>query len=231
MKKILKSLIIVVSFQLNFQNLLGQVILPKLISDGMVLQREANIKIWGWASPNEKVSLQFLSENYTTTASSSGEWSISLGTLTPGGPYSMVIEGNNRIIILSDILVGDVWLCSGQSNMELPMRRVAWVYPNEIANSKNPHIRHFNVPTSYNFKEKLNDIESGSWIEADPENVLDFSAVAYFFAKEVYAKTGVPIGLINSSLGGSGLFTHHLLYCLHTSFSFILGEYLGTDMN
>lgn len=187
---------------LQVAHLGAQVRLPRLISDGMILQRQSPLNIWGWASPGERVSVHFRGSTYSTEANSVGRWFVKLNNLTPGGPYSMTIEASNSIL-LRDIYVGDVWVCSGQSNMELPMRRVSWVYPEVIANAANPMIRHFNVPTQYNFKEKLTDIEHGAWIGANPETVLDFSAIAYFFALEIHAKTGVPVGLINSSLGGS----------------------------
>ncbi len=180
----------------------GQVRLPKIISDGMVLQRDADVKIWGWAAQNEKVSLHFIDSTYATTADSSGEWSVILSGLQAGGPYAMEITSSN-LVTVNDIMIGDVWLCSGQSNMELPMKRVRPIYESEIANSENVSIRQFYVPQTYNFIAPQKDLPGGSWKSASPRNVLDFSAVAYFFAKALYEKYKVPIGVINSSLGGS----------------------------
>jgi len=180
----------------------GQVRLPRLISDGMVLQRDAQVKIWGWAAINEEISIQFKDTVYHTSANSNGEWKIVLSGLKPGGPYTLQINASNQITV-SDILVGDVWVCSGQSNMELPMARVSPLYGAEIANSDNPNIRQFAVPQRYDFNTPQKDLESGNWKKANPENVLSFSAVAYFFAKELYEIYRVPIGLINASLGGS----------------------------
>src|SRR5690606_37272442 len=100
----------------------GQVKLPRLISDGMVLQRDTEVKIWGWASPGEKVSVEFIDQEYETQADNSGNWEVQLLELKSGGPFQMVIEAKNRLEI-NDILIGDVWICSGQSNMELPMKR------------------------------------------------------------------------------------------------------------
>jgi len=173
--------------------------LPRLVSDGMVLQRDAEIKIWGWASAGEKVNITFRNSTYTTTASAKGEWEIKLPVQSAGGPYEMTV--NN--ISIKDILVGDVWICSGQSNMELPIRRVLDLYADEVHNINNPYIRQFRVPLKYNFSQPENDFESGSWKAVTPENVLDFSAVAYFFAKDLYEKYQVPVGLINSAVGGS----------------------------
>jgi sialate O-acetylesterase len=180
----------------------GQVKLPKLISDGMVLQRDAELRIWGWAASGEKISIRFLNSTYRTEADDKGDWEVKLPKLKAGGPYEMQINASNSITI-HGIVVGDVWVCSGQSNMELPMKRVSWNYPGEIANSENKYIRQFYVPQTYDFNKPENDLVYGGWKSASPENTPDFSAVAYFFGKEIYERYKVPVGLINSSLGGS----------------------------
>ncbi len=180
----------------------SQVRLPRLISDGMVLQRDAKIKIWGWASSNENVSVNFLGSIFLTKADDKGNWDVELSDLKAGGPYVMKIIGSNSITI-NDIMIGDVWLCSGQSNMEHSLGSFDWVYKKEIANSTNKYIREFHVPQKYDFNVAQKNLESGSWKIANPENVVNFSAVAYFFGKAIYDKYKVPIGLINSSLGGS----------------------------
>lgn len=180
----------------------SQVRLPKLISDGMVLKRDTKAKIWGWASSNENVSVQFIGSTYQTKADDKGNWDIQLSDLKAGGPFEMQINASNSITI-RDIMIGDVWVCSGQSNMELPMRRVSWNYPGVIEHSENKYIRQFLVPDKYNFNEPQNDLSSGEWRSASPENTPDFSATAYFFAKELYERYKVPVGLINSALGGS----------------------------
>lgn len=176
--------------------------LPKLIGDGMVLQRDAEVKIWGWADPEEKISVQFGDRRHTAVANRNGKWQVLFENLKAGGPHTMEIRGDNAISI-EDVLVGDVWLCSGQSNMEYPLSRLAHHYGDEIAAADNPFIRQFKVPQHYNFKTPETDLESGEWKKATPENVLDFSAVAYFFAEKIYKEQRVPIGLINASLGGS----------------------------
>jgi sialate O-acetylesterase len=180
----------------------AQLRLPRLISDGMVLQRNSGVKIWGWTGENKEVSLRFLDSTYSTVAEKNGAWSLVLSGQQPGGPYEMRIESGN-VITLSDIMIGDVWVCSGQSNMELSMRRVSPIYGKEIAGSDNPSIRLFSVPQRYDFTAPQVDLPSGSWRRANPENVLEFSAVAYFFAQQLHDKHKVPIGLINASLGGS----------------------------
>ncbi len=180
----------------------GEVRLDRLMGDGMVVQREMPIKIHGWAESGEQVTVTLAGQTSTAQAGQDGRWVVTLEPQKAGGPHVMVIQGENEITI-NDVLIGDVWLCSGQSNMELPMRRVQDRYPDVIANCTNPQIRHFEVPDRYDFHAPREDLEWGQWKSADPENIMDFSAVAYFFARELYAKYGVPIGLINCALGGS----------------------------
>jgi sialate O-acetylesterase len=183
-------------------NTLGHVKLPRLVSNGMVLQREAKVKIWGWAAKDEKISIHFINSTYNTTADNDGNWSVLLPEHKAGGPFEMQINASNSITI-HDIMIGDVWVCSGQSNMELPMSRVSWNYPGEIEHSENKYIRQFLVPDRYDFNKPEKDLSSGAWKSASPENTPNFSAVGYFFAKEIYNKYKIPVGLINSALGGS----------------------------
>ncbi|TDD99519.1 sialate O-acetylesterase [Flavobacterium cellulosilyticum] len=200
MKRFKVLLLVLISVQ-SF-TLLAQIKLPKLISNGLVLQRNEKIKIWGWAAPKEQIKLEFKSKTYTTSADVKGNWSILLPAQKAGGPYEMTLKASNQIT-LKDILFGDVWVCSGQSNMELQMERLKEKYFEEIKNSKNNEIRQFTVPDKYDFKSPQNDVDSGNWVAANPETVLEFSGVAYFFAKKIYEKEHIPIGLINSALGGS----------------------------
>jgi sialate O-acetylesterase len=176
--------------------------LPRLISDGMVLQRGVAVPVWGWADKGEAVTLSFQGKTYRATAGPDGKWQLSLPALKPGGPYAMSIKASNQLE-LKDILVGDVWLCSGQSNMELPMYRVRDKYPDVIAQATNPQIRQFDAPTRYSFRGPAADLPSGRWTAADPKSVLQFTAVGYFFAKELHARYKVPIGLIRAAVGGS----------------------------
>jgi sialate O-acetylesterase len=183
-------------------NLYANVKLPRLLSDGMVLQRNHKIPVWGWASSGEAITVLFRDHKYTTITDSDGNWSIQLNKGNAGGPFSMKIKGENEIV-LNDILVGDVWVCSGQSNMEFWMDRVKKEYASEIAASENPMIRQFKVEPVYDFNAPKNDVESKGWKSANPYNVLEYTAVGYFFAKELYEKYHVPIGLILSSKGGT----------------------------
>jgi sialate O-acetylesterase len=176
--------------------------LPRLVSDGMVLQRDAAVKIWGWADKGENVTINFNGKTYTAVTGSDGKWMATLSPSKAGGPYNMEIKAAN-LITLKNILIGDVWVCSGQSNMELTMERVKDKYPQEIANSDNNSIRQFEVPDKYYFDAPRDDLESGAWEPANPKTIFNFTAIGYFFAKELFAKYHVPIGLINASLGGS----------------------------
>ncbi|AHM62666.1 hypothetical protein D770_22095 [Flammeovirgaceae bacterium 311] len=180
----------------------SQVRLPRLVSDGLVLQRDTEVKMWGWAAPGESLTLDFAGNTHTATAGQDGKWAVNLPSMKAGGPYDLNIKASNQLTI-KNILIGDVWVCSGQSNMELTMQRASPIYQKEIAEAENPNIRYFDVPDRYDFNQPQEDLTSGKWLAASPENVLQFSAVAYFFAKDLYAKYRVPIGLINASLGGS----------------------------
>ena len=180
----------------------SQVRLPRLISDGMVLQRDTELKIWGWAAPGEKVTVEFAGKQYTNTTDSSGEWMVTLPPMQAGGPHTMTIVASNKLTV-SNILIGDVWLCSGQSNMELPVRRVRPLYEAEIAAAENNSIRSFTVPKRFVFTGPESDLPGGEWRAANPETVLDFSSAAWFFAREIKQTCGVPVGILLSAFGGS----------------------------
>ena len=181
---------------------IAQVKLPRLISDGMVIQRDTDVKIWGWAANHEEITIKFIDSVYQTTANEKGEWAVELSGLKAGGPHVMEITTSNEITI-EDILVGDVWVCSGQSQMDINMKRVSPLYPKEIENADNSRIRYFAVPTKYNFQAPQEDLSYGNWVSVRPDNILSFSAIAYFFADDLYNEYKVPIGIIRSSLGGS----------------------------
>lgn len=191
----------------------AKVKLPALISDGMVLQREQPIKVWGTADAGESVQVKFLKNPtptgvkggklkvaYTVTADANGRWTLTLPAMKPGGPY--ILQVND--IELKDILVGDVWLCSGQSNMELPVSRVTDMFRDEIAAYENTNIRQLKVPNIFNFHAPQADLpDYVAWKPLTQENVMNFSALGYFFAKAMYEKNSIPVGLINSSWGGT----------------------------
>ncbi len=190
-------LLFLLIFSITFAH--AEVRLPRLIADGMILQRNTELKLWGWASPKEKIEILFKNIVYHTVADASGRWKVKLPAQKAGGPYTMTINDKD----IKDILVGDVWLCSGQSNMELPISRVLDFYKSEVDTANNSKIREFAIPLKYDFNAPAQDLSGGAWMAVNPKNVLHFSAVAYFFAKDLYQKYGVPVGIIRSAVGGS----------------------------
>lgn len=182
--------------------------LPRLIGDGMVLQQKKKVRIWGEDEPGRQIALSFLDKKYCGVTGADGIWELFLQESEPGGPYVMRIRddaGEEKTV--QDILVGDVWMCSGQSNMELPMRRVIDRYPQELEQCGTAQralpVRTFKITEKSDFQGPLKDLASGEWTALTEDTLLDFSATAYFFAKHLYRISGVPIGLINASLGGS----------------------------
>nr|WP_294875999.1 sialate O-acetylesterase [uncultured Pedobacter sp.] len=181
---------------------IAQIQLPKLISEGMVLQRNAKVKLWGWAPAGEKVSVQFINKTYKAVTGADGKWNIILPEIKAGGPYEMKITGSNSITI-KDVLIGDVWVCSGQSNMEYQLGYDDATYAKEMEEVNFPKIRQFKVPIRPILDGPKEELDGGAWKTASPKDIKPFSAVAYFFAKKLYQKYGVPIGIINSSVGGT----------------------------
>jgi sialate O-acetylesterase len=179
--------------------------LPGLVGDNMVLQRNANVPVWGWADAGEKVSVTFNGKTYNTQAAANdGKWTVTLVTGNAGGPYEMEVKGTTDDIYVKNILIGDVWLCGGQSNMVLDFNgaKIKALYANDIASSTNDQIRQIIVARGYS-STPAKDIRTSGWKIANPKNVISFSAAAYFFARNLYEKYHVPIGLINSSNGGT----------------------------
>lgn len=172
-----------------------------IFSDHMVMQRDREVPVWGTAKPGGKVVIFFNGSDYSTIAGKDGSWEIRLPAMPAGGPFEMSISGESATLNYIDIMIGDVWLCSGQSNME-------WIVENsndageEIKNGNHPDIRHFKVPLS-SAPRPESELAGGEWQVATPETVGKFTAVGYFFAKNIVADIHVPIGLLNSSWGGS----------------------------
>ena len=182
----------------------AEVKLPQVFSSNMVLQRDLPIIIWGWADKREKITITFLDETVEAKADKKGHWTAELKPIGAGGPYELVIKGENQIT-LSNILVGDVWICSGQSNMEWPLSTTNGAEA-AIKNSTNPTIRLFTVERNTS-PVPLEDCESEGWLICGPETVHDFSAVAYYFGKKLNEDLDVPIGLLHSSWGGTNVET------------------------
>ncbi len=201
MKKNLFRLIYLYAVFSSF-SVFAQVKLPRLIGDGMVLQRNAKVNIWGWAAAYEKITVSFLDSAYHTTTKEDGKWSVEFSNLKAGGPFDLRISATNSITI-HDVFIGDVWVCSGQSQMDINMQRVSPLYEDEIRQAGNPSIRYFSVPTVYAFGKTESDLPYGKWEAISQENILHVSAIAYFFAEELNKNLNIPIGIIRSSLGGS----------------------------
>lgn len=185
---------------------LASVRLPRLVGDNMVLQRDASLNIWGWASAGEQITVSFRGHQVSTKANDKGDWLINLPSQQAGGPFEMTITGSN-VITLKNILVGDVWLASGQSNMEFPMSSDTGFggvvnEKEEIAAANYPQIRLFTVKRNTSLVP-LSDVDSSGWSETTPQSIRQFSAVAYFFARDIQQHHHIPIGLIHSSWGGT----------------------------
>lgn len=183
--------------------ILANISLPKIFGDNMVLQRDKPIKVWGWASAKEKLTIQLDQQTKTTQADKTGKWQVTLAPEKAGGPFQLTIKGKNQLT-LNNILIGEVWICSGQSNMEMPVAGWGKInnYQQEINNADYPQIRHFKVANAVSMKLK-DDIAGGEWKICSSTTAGEFSATAYFFARELYNRLKVPVGLINSSWGGT----------------------------
>ncbi|EJL64301.1 sialate O-acetylesterase [Flavobacterium sp. CF136] len=195
MKKQILIFIVFFSFLAN-----ANVRMPLLFSDGMVLQQNKSIPVWGWADAGEKVEIQFNKQIKTVTADKNGKWMVSLNAEKAGGPFELSITGKNKIVI-KDVLVGEVWICSGQSNMEFQVYKTMNSQA-EINDSNYPMIRHFGVAQDLSGTPK-DDLKAGKWEASSKETVGNFTAVGYYFAKKLYAELKIPIGIINTSWGGT----------------------------
>ena len=178
----------------------GNIRLPKILSDHMVLQRDKPITVWGWADTNEKVVVRFKKQVKTVKTSKNGTWKIILEPEPAGGPYTLILEGKNKLT-LNNVLIGEVWVCSGQSNMEFTVRDVNQA-EKEMATANYPQIHQFAVQKAIALDPE-SDVKGGSWTTCNPETVSAFTAVGYFFARELYETLKIPIGIINTSWGGT----------------------------
>ena len=178
----------------------GNVRVSKIFSDHMVLQRNKPIPVWGRADPNENVVVEFNRQSKSVMADSSGKWMVHLDPEKEGGPFKLIIRAGNKLTF-RDVMVGEVWICSGQSNMEFMVKSVAHAEA-EMADANYPQIRHFTVPKDVSAFPK-DELTEGHWDVCSPETVGDFTAVGYFFAREIFNEIKIPIGLINASWGGT----------------------------
>lgn len=177
----------------------AKVVLPSLFRSGMVMQRGTPVPVWGTADKGETVTVVFKKKKYETVAGDDGRWRVELPAQKAGGPYTVEVGGT----VLSDVLFGDVWLCSGQSNMDVDIERVYPRYEAEVDSYSNDDIRLFRVQTMTNVHGHSDDVKATEWRKLDKKNAWKFSAVGYFLARRMYEKTGVPQGIICNSLGGT----------------------------
>lgn len=197
----LLSLLLVVSV-LQFISAKAAVRLPSIYSSHMVLQQNSKMTFWGWAAPSESIEIQFSWNGKTekVTATRDAKWQIQINTPAAGGPFTISFKASNTIV-LEDVMIGEVWLCSGQSNMEWSSLNGNKQAIEEVPQANNPNIRLFNVPkTTANYPQ---DDCYASWKTCTPEEMKSFSAVGYFFGKKLQKDLNVPIGLINASWGGT----------------------------
>ena len=175
--------------------------LPAIFSEHMVLQQDKTIPVWGWADPGEAVSVHIANQTKTTHADADGKWTVNLDPLHPGQTYTLTVNGKNSLVV-QDVLVGEVWLCSGQSNMAMTVNR-AQNFEAEKAAAKYPKIRMFKEGDGPATTPQ--ERGKGVWVVCSPDTVGGFSAAGYFFGREIHEKLGVPVGLINSSVGGTAI--------------------------
>ena len=177
----------------------AEIRLPSIFAKHLVLQRDQPIPVWGWGEPGEEVTVSLLQSEAKATADADGMWSLKIPAQPAGGPHQLVVAGSNRITI-DDVWLGEVWLCSGQSNMAMTVSR-AKDFASEQKAAELPHIRQFKVAATYS-KDPQEDCK-GTWTVCSPETVGGFSATAFFFAREIERELQVPVGIINSSVGGT----------------------------
>ncbi|MHC0439357.1 sialate O-acetylesterase [Flavobacterium sp. 3-210] len=199
MKKITLFLLLLCGIMAN-----ANVKMPLLFSDGMVLQRNKAIPVWGFADANEKVEIHFNKQIKKTQADKNGKWTVNLDAEKAGGPLELVIIGKNKITI-KNVLVGEVWICSGQSNMEFQVSKTVNA-EKEINNAEYPMIRHFGVERDFSGIPKDN-LKAGKWEASSKETVGNFTAVGFYFARKLYSELKIPIGIINTSWGGTNVET------------------------
>lgn len=178
----------------------AEVTLPSILSDGVVLQRGEPLKIWGKGTPGEKVNVSLDKRKGSTEVGADSTWSVTLNAMKAGGPYKLKVND----ITIDDVLIGDLYLCSGQSNMELPVSRTLDLFRDDVAAYRNDRIREFKTPKEYAFHGGRDDVSRAEWKKAVPGESERFGALVYFMARKLYEENGnVPVGIVNSSWGGS----------------------------
>lgn len=202
----LKYVSVLVCLMVSMPMVRAEVTLPSVLADHMVIQRDKPVHVWGSADPGEQVTVSFRGHQGTSIANDLGRWSLYLPPVDAGGPFTLTIQGKNTITF-TDVLVGDLWVASGQSNMQFPMMKTDWTRgvqntQQEIDAANFPKLRLFHVENTFSDYPML-DVAAKTWTACTSQSVGDFSGVAYFFGRELLEKEKVPIGLIEADWGGS----------------------------
>lgn len=197
-----KAVLLVLLFLMTAVPVLADVELPRLLSDGAILQRDSELSIWGRAEDGEAIEVYLDDRRVGAAVAAGGHWRSFVPPQPAGGPHVLRVEGEN-VVHVRDIRFGDVWVASGQSNMELSMDRIKGRFAADVAAADYPLIRQFHVPRGYDFVAPHADFDGGEWVASTPETVLDFSAVAWFFARDLHERYDVPIGILSSNYGGT----------------------------
>ena len=185
--------------------------LPQFFGNGMVMQRDQKIPVWGWGEAGKAVTVTLNGKSATGKVNANGEWKVYLPKMKAGGPYTMTVkynanlspQGESEGATVQDILIGDVFLCSGQSNMELPIRRCMDVVADDVKDYTNNNIRYLKLPHQYNYVEPNSDVRTLGWQNITPKNCAEVSGICYFMARHLQTEKNVPIGIINSAVGGT----------------------------
>jgi sialate O-acetylesterase len=211
MKKVILTTILAIVNLLFIPSVRAEVKLPAIVSSNMVLQRDTTVKLWGWADANEKITIKasWLKQTIAIQADDKGNWSCLVKTTLSKAPQTITIKDTSSDITLNNILFGEVWLCSGQSNMKRAMKgyngQPTFGSLMATARSTNPNLRLFTVDIAGS-KVPLNDVDKHiAWQQASPSSVLNFSAVAYYFGQQLQEILDVPVGLICTAYGGSAI--------------------------
>ena len=226
---VLKTSILVFLLMLSLAGI-SEVTLPPFFNCNMVLQQGIAIPVWGWASPGEKITVTLENNTVSTRTGKDGKWRVNLPKMNYGGPFKMTVKGKD-LHTFGNIMIGEVWVCSGQSNMEFKVAS-AKNSADEIAAANYKDIRSFTVKKRVS-KDPQENLEEGEWWECNPQTVADFSAVGYFFARNLYEKLKVPIGIIHTSWGGTVAETWMSPEAISTDpdFSAMLEKLKAVDMN
>ncbi|HXD76708.1 MAG TPA: sialate O-acetylesterase [Puia sp.] len=181
-------------------SIFAQIRVPRLIGDGMVLQRGMPLRIWGFGPPGGNVTVKFAGESATGVTDDNGKWVVELSPKKAGGPYTMDIDGINHIW-LTNIMVGEVWFCAGQFNMQLPMEKLREQYADVIGHAGDLPVREFRINEHYDYQGPRSNVSGGHWQVANPAAVLSFPALGYLFARQICEQYHCAVGLIDASVG------------------------------